>query len=82
MISKANAPLMAFIGNDLLPKPERKISAVVQFVIDAGASVHRRNRKGETALHFAMRLGRPAAVEVLVRIMLTSIRERGMVRAF
>lgn len=62
-----NTPLVAFIINDLSPKPERKITAeVLQLLIDAGASVHRRNHKGETALHIAMRLGRPSAVEVLL----------------
>jgi ankyrin repeat protein len=62
-----NTPLMAFIRNDLSPKPERKITAeVLELLIDAGASVHRRNRRGETALHIAMRLGRPSAVEVLI----------------
>jgi ankyrin repeat protein len=64
---RGNTPLMAFIRNDLSPKPERKITAeVLQLLIDAGASVHRRNRKGETALHIAARLGRPSAVEVLL----------------
>ena len=62
-----NTPLMAFIQNHLSPNFERKITAdVLQMVIAAGASVHRRNRKGETALHIAMRLGRPSAVEVLL----------------
>ena len=62
-----NTPLMSFIRNDLSPRPERKIAAeVLQLLINAGASVHRRNRKGETALHIAMRLGRPSAVEVLL----------------
>jgi ankyrin repeat protein len=62
-----NTPVMSFIRNDLSPKPERKITAeVLQLLINAGASVHRRNRKGETALHIAMRLGRPSAVEVLL----------------
>jgi ankyrin repeat protein len=58
---------MAFIRNDLSPNFERKITAdVLQLLIDAGASVNRSNRKGETALHIAMRLGRPSAVEVLL----------------
>lgn len=62
-----NTPLMAFIRNDLSPKPERKIIAgVLQLLINAGASVHRRNHRGETALHISMRRGRPSAVEVLL----------------
>jgi ankyrin repeat protein len=64
---RGNTPLMAFIQNRLSPNFERKITAdVLQILIDGGASVHRRSRKGETALHIAMRLGRPSAVEVLL----------------
>lgn len=62
-----NTPLMAFIRNDLSPKPERQTTAeVLRLLIDAGANVHCRNSKGETALHLAMRLGRPSAVDVLL----------------
>ncbi|KAG0651996.1 Ankyrin repeat and SOCS box 14 [Hyphodiscus hymeniophilus] len=62
-----NTPLMAFIGSDLSAVPDRKLTTdILQLLIDAGASVHRRNRKGETALHLAMRFGRTSAVEVLI----------------
>lgn len=65
--NQGNTPIMSFIRNDLSPKPERKLTAeVLQLLINKGASVHRRNRKGETGLHIAMRLGRPSAVEVLL----------------
>jgi ankyrin repeat protein len=62
-----NTPLMAFIRNDLSPEPERQITAdVLRNLIKAGANVHRRNNKGETALHLAMRFGRPSAVDILL----------------
>lgn len=63
-----NTPLMAFIKHELTPSPtDRSTStAVLQLLISNGANVHRRNRKGETALHIAARLGRPAAFELLL----------------
>ena len=55
------------LGKVICARPERKITAeVLQLLISAGASVHRRNRKGETALHIAIWLGRPSVVEVLL----------------
>ena len=63
-----NTPLMAFIGSDLSPTPDRKLTAnVLQLLIDSGANVSRRNRRGETALHLAMRFGCISAVEVLLK---------------
>ncbi|TVY36921.1 putative ankyrin repeat protein [Lachnellula occidentalis] len=63
-----NTPLMAFIKQDFTQSPNdrRTTDEVLQLLISKGANVHRRNRRGETALHIAMRLGRYAAVEVLL----------------
>jgi ankyrin repeat protein len=66
--SQGNTPLMAFIHHDLSETLARRLlKEVLQLLIDSGACVHRRNRRDETALHIAMKLGRPFAVEVLLK---------------
>ncbi|KAG9236632.1 hypothetical protein BJ875DRAFT_524745 [Amylocarpus encephaloides] len=63
-----HTPIMAFVLRDLSASPTewRAIADVLRLLITSGSCVHRRNRKGETALHVAMRLASYPAVEVLL----------------
>lgn len=61
-----NTPLMAFAAQ--LPEDgHHKLGPeMLQTLIKRGASLHARNRAGETALHIAVRCGRKLAVRTLV----------------
>ncbi|KAH8654574.1 hypothetical protein BGZ60DRAFT_547106 [Tricladium varicosporioides] len=60
--------LMAFVQWELscIPADRKTNSEVLTTLINNGANVHLRNRRGRTALHIAMRLGRVGAVETLL----------------
>lgn len=61
-----NTPLMAFSA--LMPEDgDYKVGPkILEKLIQANANVHARNRRGETALHVAVRCGRKLAMRVLV----------------
>lgn len=59
-------PLMAFITHLLEDGDYKLPPAILQELVDRGADVNARNRKGETALHVAARSGRKLAVRFLV----------------
>lgn len=61
-------PLMAFVQWELscTPADRKTVSEVLTILVKNGANVHSRNRRGRTALHIAMRLGRVGAVEALL----------------
>ncbi|TAQ91311.1 hypothetical protein B7494_g292 [Chlorociboria aeruginascens] len=63
---KGMTPLMAFIIHDRPREDEASTIRILNRLIEAGADVNRRNRKGETALHIAIKLGRKAATKVLL----------------
>lgn len=62
-----NTPLMAFTA--LLPEGDdyRTGPEILNKLITAGAEINARNRRGETALHIAVRCGRKLAVRTLVQ---------------
>ncbi|KAL5594045.1 hypothetical protein BROUX41_001097 [Berkeleyomyces rouxiae] len=62
-----NTPLMAFVANSLESSADRASPrALIKLLVDGGADVHARNRKGETALHVAVRRGNKLAMRALV----------------
>jgi ankyrin repeat protein len=62
-----NTPLMTFVAE--LPEDDsyKLPPAILTLLIKRGANVHARNRRGETALHIAMRCGRKLAIRALCR---------------
>lgn len=61
-----NTPLMAFCAQ-LPDDDDYKVPvSILQLLINRGADLHARNRRGETALHVAVRRGRKLAVRTLV----------------
>lgn len=65
--AEGNTPLMAFCAQ--LPEDDdyKVPVSILQRLLDRGADPHARNRRGETALHVAVRRGRKLAVRTLVR---------------
>ena len=64
---KGNTVLMSFViflhdGED-----DKILSELLHHLINRGANLHWRNRRGETALHIAVRLGRKVATKVLLQ---------------
>jgi ankyrin repeat protein len=69
---KGNTPLMSFIihtraGEDDGATTRTLTMLCAGYVDTAKADIHRRNRRGETALHLAVKLGRLAATKFLLR---------------
>ncbi|KJZ73106.1 hypothetical protein HIM_07490 [Hirsutella minnesotensis 3608] len=65
---RGNTPLMAFAAelpedNDYKTGPK-----ILEALVEGGASVHARNRAGETALHVAVRCGKKLAIRTLVQL--------------
>lgn len=58
--------LMAFIKHLDDGEDDKMLAMILEQLIRSGANVHWRNRKGETALHVAVRLGRKIATRVLL----------------
>ncbi|SPO03631.1 uncharacterized protein DNG_06314 [Cephalotrichum gorgonifer] len=65
--SSGNTPLMAFVAQ--LPEDDdyKMPVLILQLLIEAGADVNARNRRGETALHVAVRRGKKLATRTLVQ---------------
>jgi ankyrin repeat protein len=58
--------LMTFVTHLHDGENDRVLAEILTHLIQNGANVHWRNRKGETALHIAIRLGRKVATRVLL----------------
>jgi ankyrin repeat protein len=67
---KGTTPLMAFVSGfgskENVPDTDSDIKVLVQYLIRKGADVHRRDRRGETALHKAVRRGLKLTTELLL----------------
>ncbi|KAF8863952.1 hypothetical protein BDZ45DRAFT_737795 [Acephala macrosclerotiorum] len=61
-----NTALMAFVIHLRDGDDDNTLSAMLRYLINNGADVHRRNCRGETALHIAVRLGHKTATAVLL----------------
>ena len=61
-----NNVLMAFVAHLDDGEDDKALAKLLQVLISNGADIHRRNRRGETALHVAVRLGRKIATKVLL----------------
>jgi hypothetical protein len=61
-----NNVLMAFVAHLDDGEDDKALTKLLQLLINNGADIHRRNRRGETALHVAVRLGRKIATKVLL----------------
>lgn len=60
-----NTPLMTFVA-ELPEDDDYKIPPkLLKLLIEKGANIHARNRRGETALHIAVRCGRKLAMRTL-----------------
>lgn len=59
-------PFMAFVANVREDEDDNMTSKILDRLCHAGANIHRRNRKGETALHIAVKYGRRAATKFLI----------------
>jgi ankyrin repeat protein len=64
---EGNTPLMAFITHTRTNEDDETTTRILTNLIDAKADIHRRNQQGETALHLAVKLGRRAATNLLLR---------------
>lgn len=64
---RGNTPLMTCVAS--LPEDGDYLigPAIIKTLIEGGANVHGRNRRGETALHVAARCGKKLAVRALVK---------------
>lgn len=64
---RGNTPLMTCVAS--LPEDGDYVigPAIIKTLIEGGANVHSRNRRGETALHVAARCGKKLAVRALVK---------------
>lgn len=60
-----NTPLMAFVAE--LPEDDdyKLPPQILKLLLEKGANIHARNRRGETALHIAVRCGRKLAMRTL-----------------
>jgi ankyrin repeat protein len=59
-------PLMAFILHIRDDEDDEATTRILSRLCDAGASINRRNREGETPLHIAVKMGRRAATKFLI----------------
>jgi ankyrin repeat protein len=64
---EGNTVLMAFVTHLEDGEDDKTLSRLLRNLIEYGANVHWRNRRGETALHLAVRLGRKVATKVLLK---------------
>jgi ankyrin repeat protein len=60
-------PLMAFVIHTRASEDEASTIRILKRLLEAGSDTDRRNRKGETALHIAVKLGRKTATTVLLK---------------
>ena len=61
-----NTPLMAFVSHQRSSENDEITPRILSLLLETGSDVHRRNRRGETALHLAVKLGCRAAVKLLL----------------
>jgi ankyrin repeat protein len=61
-----DTPLMAFIATQRVSEDDSSTTQLLQRLVDAGASLSRRNRHGETALHIAVSRGNRVATNFLL----------------
>jgi ankyrin repeat protein len=59
-------PLMAFILHTREGEDDDTTNRILSRLCEAGANINRRNQKGETPLHIAVKLGRRAATKFLI----------------
>jgi hypothetical protein len=57
---------MAFIIYARAGEDDDSTSRILNYLLEAGSDIHRRNRQGETALHLAIKFGRRAATKFLL----------------
>lgn len=58
--------LMSFVAHLPDGEDDKILAKILKLLIRKGANLHLRNRRGETALHIAVRLGRKVATRVLL----------------
>jgi ankyrin repeat protein len=61
-------PFMAFIIHVRPGEDDDSTTRFIQRLFGAGADIHRRNHRGETPLHLAVKLGRRAAIKFLLSV--------------
>jgi ankyrin repeat protein len=61
-----NTVLMAFVTHFPDGEDDKTLAKLFRYLIENGANVQWRNRRGETALHIAVRLGHKVATRVLL----------------
>jgi hypothetical protein len=64
--NEGNTPLMAFIIHRRAAENDDCTTRILSYLLEAGSDIRRRNRRGETALHMAVKLRRRAATKVLL----------------
>jgi ankyrin repeat protein len=63
---QGNTAFMSFVADVREEEDDNLTSKILDRLCRAGANIHRRNRKGETPLHIAVKLGRRAATKFLL----------------
>jgi hypothetical protein len=61
-----NTPLMAFVTNACSSESDESLTQILRLLLERGSDITRRNRRGETALHLSIKLGRRTATGVLL----------------
>jgi ankyrin repeat protein len=64
---KGNTPLMSFLIYKRTGEDDGATISILNKLLSAKADIHRRNRRGETALHLAIKSGRLGATNLLLR---------------
>jgi ankyrin repeat protein len=64
--NEGSTPVMAFIAHSRAAEGDDSTLLILNYLLEAGSAIHRRNRRGETALHLAVKLGRRAATKALL----------------
>jgi ankyrin repeat protein len=64
---KGNTPLMLFLTYRRTGEDDSATISILNKLLDAKADIHRRNRRGDTALHLAIKSGRLGATNLLLR---------------
>jgi ankyrin repeat protein len=63
---QGTTPFIAFVANLREDEDDNMTAKILDRLCNAGANINRRNRKGETALHIAVKYGRRAATKFLI----------------
>jgi ankyrin repeat protein len=64
--NEGSTPLMAFVIHTRPAESDSSTARILNYLVEAGSDIHRRNRQGETALHLSIKLGRRAATKALL----------------